>query len=202
MPTPPTGTVRVTYEFTLPNSLGGNVVQHFWHRDGAEPTTVDMDGLLSSIADWFNNDDYGADTNLAMFKHLNEHTTLTLLRAQTLDSTPLGTTLSVGTAGTNTGLPLPSETAVVSTWRTGTLGRSYRGRSFWPGADPDMLASTGVLSSSQVTSWGTTLLAFLHKWHADPLWEFVVYSSHLNVITEVSDVTVQTILNHQRRRNT
>lgn len=199
--TAPVGTTRVTWIFSGANGATCNVVWHMWHVSGAEPTSAELITMLTSLKNWFTTDNYGASTNLAMYKHLSIQTNCSEVRAQTLDSTPTLASVTVGQAGVNTGPSAPNESAIVTTWRTATAGRSFRGRSFWPGYDPDMLDTTGLVSSSQITSWAATMNAMIATWNPAGNFQFSVYSPKLGLVTPITGVTVQPIVHHQRRRN-
>lgn len=68
-------------------------------------------------------------------------------------------------AGTSGPLPLPSLVAQISTWRTNTPGRRYRGRTYWgPLSAGDITA--GTVASGAVTRFAALPTAILARYGA------------------------------------
>ena len=188
--------------YTLPNGDTAVNVLWFTRQDLADPSAGDVGTLAGLLASWVGSDNFQGETDLALYKHMNLATTISLVRVTSVGTTPpIQVASTINLAGVNTGLPLPNESAVVTTWYSAGVGRSYRGRSFFPGADPDMLDATGRLSSSQLTSWGATMAALADGLSSEGTFYQVVHSPTLSQNNQVLSSIVRAVIHHQSRRN-
>ena len=109
---------------------------------------------------------------------------------------------SVTPARVFTGSPAaPPQTSAVITLLTGTPGRSFRGRIYWPQLAPGL--STSLVSSTAkglgpgFVSLNAAIELALSLFGT---WDLVVYSPKLDVVTPVTSVRCGDVLDTQRRR--
>lgn len=117
-----------------------------------------------------------------------------------LDGSSASTTITAGVPGTGTAPDLPSEVSPVVTLRTGTRGRSYRGRVYLPPTVTGASTATGFITTAIVNN----LVAQFNGWIADlpatgPGY-LVVASYHLSIATAVTVSSVDNKFDVQRRR--
>lgn len=109
--------------------------------------------------------------------------------------------LDINLPGQFAGTPLPAETAVVSRWKTGKVGRSFQGRSFWPGVQSGVLDGTGLINSAALAGVEDQLGGIVDVLDSGDVVDLAVFSRKLQVLTEVNYVEVPRTLHHQTRRN-
>lgn len=107
----------------------------------------------------------------------------------------------VNVAGSQAGVALPPETALVVGWYTGMVGKSYRGRSYWPGLDFDQLENNGTLSAAALTAYTNMFNAYVDKMADTTPSALVVYSPTIPTSSLVTTAVVRDTPHHQRRRN-
>lgn len=192
---------RSTLNFSLCNGVPGAVVLHWFKSDLEDVSELTLTDMNAAIESWWT-DSLGGQVGRAFF---NNNTTLENIVSTAFRQTPqLQDELIVGTAGTATGIALPAETAVVVSWYTNTAGRSYRGRTYWPGPDPDQLGNDGQLTAAFQTNWTATMeqlrqqIGGVDAGNVD----FAIYSRKLDVMTQIQSKLVRRTLHHQSRRNT
>ncbi len=116
-----------------------------------------------------------------------------------LDGVSVSDIIALSINGAATGDALPSDTALVFTLRTGTRGRSFRGRTFWAGATEVNNDSTGHV-------FITNLAEFVANWNAviasteNATAILSVASYLLAFATPVLNVTGNNVWNRQHRR--
>jgi len=155
------------------------------------------DGDLASLAQgiW---DGIGA-TYVAM---LADSYTATNLSLRGVTNPTQGFDLALSDPGTQTGDRLPTQTAGVITWRTGLIGRSYRGRSYI-GPMVETVSNGGYISSPQLAVMDTFADAAKTIIEALPgtgVLQLGVYSRKLSQFTAVTAHESQQIMGTQRRR--
>lgn len=189
---------RTTWNFTCANGASAAVVQHFFETLNQDLTSQMLQDVAGTLEDWWTNS-IGGQIGRAFF---NQNTTLRSIVCTAFRQNPqLQEELIVGTAGTATGVSSPSEGAVVVSWYTAAAGRSYRGRSFWPGYDPDTLGNDGQLTAAQATSWTGTMNTLISQYELTASINMAVYSRKLDQMTEVLTPVVRRTIHHQSRRN-
>lgn len=191
---------RITFNFTLPNSTPGTVVRHFDAAGGA-PVLADYQAMGQAVEDWWNTNPGAGPAALTQF-HSNttlESVTLT----QMAGAAPLEYVHDIGTSGDGTGDAPPNESAIVTTWTSGIPGRSFRGRSYWPGYDLDILDGTGRLAGTTVANWNQIMndLRDALNTAGATINGFAVYSRTLDQMTPITGVTTRNVPHHQTRRN-
>lgn len=103
--------------------------------------------------------------------------------------------------GSFNGIPLPAETALVSRWYTAFSGRSFQGRSFWPGVQSGLVDGTGLVNAASVASATAQLDGFRGICAVTLNVVQAVFSRTLQVMTPVDRTVLSRVLHHQRRRN-
>jgi hypothetical protein len=112
-------------------------------------------------------------------------------------------TSSFGHTGGDSGVPLPYNNNITITWRTGTRGRSHRGRTFLPGINPANLSAADghLLSSSAQGVFAGDAAAFLSTLATGaPALTLEVLSLKLGATTTVVSASCNPSLTVQRRR--
>lgn len=113
-------------------------------------------------------------------------------------------------AGGDTGTDLlPGQNTLVVTWRTGSKGRSYRGRTFLPFFLEGSQAGGAFLSgyTNAAAGWALALKNMYGSGGTDGDWRLVIISRYHNkvkrvtpVATQVTDYAVRNTVYSQRRR--
>jgi hypothetical protein len=196
----PDDVARVELKWTLPGGGSGVNVLHTRHpaTNYTQPT---VDEVADNFNDWYQNDNFGSETNEAFRKKLNANITLAEIVVTSLGAIPFQKQLAVGVAGTGAGNPVPRESAVVTTWYTALAGRSRRGRSFWAGASVLDMQNDGTLSTAAGAGWQDAMDALVAGFDAASSSEFVVHSKTLGDTEEITSAVVRDLFHHQRRRN-
>jgi len=107
---------------------------------------------------------------------------------------------AAGTTGGVTGDFTPNNAALVISWRTGAIGRSFRGRSFM-GA----IAESLTIGSSVVSAYLTQAVAFAARnitgWTVNSIfYNAVVASRAKTVLTVIVSAIIDAAIDSQRRR--
>jgi len=198
----PANTCRSVFQFGLANGTNGYVTPHFRKSDGGDYTLSELEGLNDLLSDWFTADDFGGGSNEAMKDHMSQECSLQSITSTSLAvGVPVQASLAVNVAGTDVGNPLPNETSLVVTIYTGLVGRSYRGRNFWPGMSTTIMESNGTINSTELASMQQTFQHLLDGIALLSSSELCVNSETLGLSTFASSVLVRDVLHHQRRRN-
>lgn len=200
--TAPTAVAKVVLRWDQANGTEAINVLHLGKFGGGNITTADCEAIGADLADWWQNADFKTETNVQWKQYVD---TATVLREIVVSDTGPGpsvqATTSVGTAGNNIGTPLPIESCAVSTWRTLTPGRSGRGRTFWCGLNDDSLDDAGGLNAGRVAEMQDSLQALIDGWGTEGIYFPSVWSPTLGVNTICTSVTMQSVIHHQKRRN-
>jgi len=198
----PANTCRAVFQFGLPNGTNGYVTPHFRKSDGGDYTQLELAGLCDLLEDWWENSDFEGETNGPMKGAISDDCTLQSITCTGLAAAvPPQASVAVGTTGTNTGSPLPNESALVVTLYTGLVGRSYRGRNFWPGIPVSAMEANGTLNGSYVSDVQDTFDALIAGIENASGSELAVNSETLGLSTFVTSCVVRDVVHHQRRRN-
>lgn len=199
----PLNLAKIVLNWTLPNSLQAQNVLHAIRDDIANLSVGDCTTIGAEISDWYRNDNYNGETNEGWKGWLIENCQLTTVVVS--DSGPGPTvqaTTAVNVAGENTGIPLPNESALVSTWYTDTPGRRGRGRTFWPGMTASSMSSTdGTLDNTVLAGMQDSLDALHVGFHATA-YRLAVHSVANLDWARITSVVARDTIHHQRRRNT
>jgi len=191
--------VRVAVEM----NQEGHVTVNVYHALSPHPVTVaDLTTLGTIFASWVTNHLIGVMGTNTSVTNLN-------LRDLTTASGPiLDVPMTTGNVGTVTGTPLTNSVAQVASWRTGLAGRSFRGRTYFPGLTDAMLVSGTPNFTS--TARATNLLnaaAALQTALSGGSYELVVASFRHGgaprttaVVTPPTSIIVNTKVDNQRKR--
>lgn len=179
---------------------GVPIVNVFHVQDTATLDEARLGVICDAVKAWW-------DTYLAPLLHTSY--TLQSIVATALESTggpQVTRAYSTGNVGTQGGDPSAANGAVVLSWRTGLIGRSYRGRSFIGAMASDQLASAQTVDPSVLTAYlsaGTQLidaidaigakLAVLSRFAAGVL-------RVTGLLIEIISVIVDNKVDSQRRR--
>lgn len=191
---------QLAFNFTMPNGDDAAVIRHVeW---ASAPDAADFAALGNEMKQWWDATEVGVTgmkTACVSSLVLKDVTITALAGAPALQHVE-----SVNIAGTQPGDAPPNESSVVSTWYTGFPGRSFRGRSFWPGWATVNLSSAGVLEPAAVTVYQEKFDRLTIDINTAPSVVppvHCVYSRLLDVMTPVTSVVARNVLHHQSRRN-
>lgn len=105
----------------------------------------------------------------------------------------------------STGTPL--QCCIVASTHTGTSGRSYNGRQYFPGNGLPVIAATGLLANSHAdevsllaANMGIDVVAGVQESLSIDVLDWVVYSPKKHITTNITSVTVDNKFDTQRRR--
>lgn len=199
----PGNTCRAVFQFLLPNGSHGYVTPHFRTFDGTDYDNAGLAALGAMLEDWWDNADFQGEGNLVPMKNFfNENSSLEQIILTSLDPTaPPQHVQPVGIAGLNTSAPLPNETALVVTLYTGLVGRSFRGRNFWPGLSTNLMQDNGTLLDLTVSGLQENFDALINGLATEANNVVAVHSTFLGQVNQVISCVVRDTLHHQRRRN-
>lgn len=191
---------QVAINFTMPNGDNASVIRHL--EFGAPITANDILIPGPVVEDWWDVD--AGPVTAAKTAFVSALTLTDVTTTQLTGGPPLQAVWSVGITGTQPGDAPPNESSVVSTWYTGFPGRSFRGRSFWPGYAPTNLSSNGTLDDAATVVYQDKfdrLNDALNAIAGDSAANHCVYSRLLDVMTPITSVVARDVLHHQSRRN-
>lgn len=198
----PANTARAVFQFTLANGTAGYVTPHFRKNDGGDFTQLEVAGLAVLLEDWATSDNFEGETNQSLMSVVVDEVSLASITVTSLAAvTPVQAVLASGESGNITSTPLPNETSFVTTYYTGIVGRSYRGRGFWPGLPITAMDNSGTMSAGFVDQLQTTFRALLDGLASVASSQLAVNSETLGLSTPVTSILVRDTLHHQRRRN-
>lgn len=194
------GFYRLALNFQIPNGTEASVIRHCTNGN-VEVDNTEMVAVLAAIEDWW--DATGAGASGAKVQFSTGTVLQDVVMTQMTGTPPDEVSASVNIAGTSAGDAPPPESAIVSTWTTGSPGRSFRGRSFWPGYAVLALDGTGLLAPGNVTVWTTIMenLTDAINNAGMALVQHAVYSKTLDVMTPITGTTIRSTPHHQSRRN-
>lgn len=121
-----------------------------------------------------------------------------LRRIDPLEPIVFSYTTGLPIAGTGASQTLPRENAVLTSLRTGNIGRSYRGRLYLPPIAENAVDENLTLAVAESNSEQFVGLCHLMSGFSHPV---VVWSKTLGQATEVTRVQTDINLRSQRRRN-
>src|ERR1700741_465485 len=198
----PDEVARIDWRFT--NGVGADVhvVQHARKDGGAAMTALECQVIADHCADSWNIPGYLGGAVPAMKSQANNNTTLVEVAVTGLAPvTPPQAIVAVNVAGSQAGVALPPETALVVSFKTGVVGKSYRGRSFWPGLDPEQLENNGTLSGAALTAYQNMFQAYVDVMITNTDSGLCIWSPTLGIGTSVLTALVRDTPHPQRRRN-
>jgi len=199
----PLTVAKAVFKWDLVNNSEGINVLHFKKFGGGDFGTTDCQDLAVSLHDWYSNANFKTETNTSWKANLDN--TQSLLDITVSDVGPGPSVQYVETVnevGGLNGTPLPVEASMVTTWRTLQPGRSGRGRTFWSGLDTSSLDDSGGFAPATVAVWQATMNALINGFLTEGIFEPSVFSPLHSVAYGITAPTVQSIVHHQRRRNT
>jgi hypothetical protein len=193
----------------------GDIVELVIEIDGPNGTSLNVLGFEArNVAATFDGLASSFDTNdlSGYTAQMGTGFSCSLLRVVDIKPGTAATVLhgvSPAKAGTNTSESLPTQSALVFSWRSALKGRSFRGRTYMMGLGETNQAA-GVWGAATVTAMDTWADSFLARYSAsDPAshWRFGVISKFSGglkratpIITPVVDFAVDTEVFTQRRR--
>ena len=117
----------------------------------------------------------------------------------------LQSAMHVGSEGVQGGSMLPPQDAAIITWRTGFIGRKYRGRTYMP-AIPELSQSGGVLDNASQLRYAAYAGALMSAFEADATGRLVLYHKATKTViappapTTITSFVVRSVVYTQRRR--
>lgn len=198
----PNNIARVVIDFTLPNGESAAVVHHCRTGSGSDFDAARCLQLATLYDDWITNADFEGETNAPLINSMVTNATVDLVTVTGLETpaTPSASVV-VATAGVGAGDPVPAETALVTTWRTDFVGRSFRGRSYWPAFREAFNDAQGDVDGTSLAGIQTTMSALIDGLINQGGFRHGVYSRTLNVFTDTTSALARSVWHHQSRRN-
>ena len=198
----PLTVAQCVFRWDLNNGQEGINVLHFGVFGGADFDTPDCQAVAESVHDWYSNPNFKTETNNALRFYIDSNVILREIIVSDVGPGPsVQFTETVNEAGAVASTPLPIESSVVTTWRTLTPGRSGRGRTFWPGFTVTALDDAGGLGGVVQGTFTTTCQALIDGFGIEADYFPSVFSRLTSVNHIMTSATVQSVIHHQRRRN-
>jgi hypothetical protein len=166
-------------------------VLHYWRTDGWD--MANLEALNIDLMLWWN--------EVGRFQ-MPDDMTLLDITTTALDNEPnIQDTLpcTSGCQGTRVEQPEPGNVTGTVSWRTASVGRSFRGRSYLPGFctgdtnDDDTISSTRLVG---MLAWAANLIWYV----TDGTVQLGVLSRKLNEIHPVTGWVIENVLDSMRRR--
>lgn len=108
---------------------------------------------------------------------------------------------SAPTVGTSSGTSVPPNVAVLIKKQTGTAGRAFRGRMFFPGVSEGLVSPAGVLDSALITQMQGDINSAFAAWVALDLVPVLLHSTgSLTFPTPITSFAIDSKVGSQRRR--
>jgi len=184
-----------------------------WHNDGSDEDLSTaifgrQSGVLaptiSAMGDdvkaWWTGSQPGATTSGQSY--FNGDITLervTLRRFKPLEPVELVYTTGLPDAGGDTSDNGDPQASILTTYRTGKIGRSYRGRGYWPTPAEDNTNADGNLPDATASAWNAEIVILFAQLAIDGFVP-VVYSRLLDSGEDITLVKTDARLRTQRRR--
>lgn len=184
---------------------GGEVFNHsLWFDYGAQPTQLQLDSLNGVVASTFNTslNTTAVKANFPTTMTYNTVTSYSYAGGPHVDrvSGPLSLATWIGTGAS----ALPNQCAMVMSIKTGTPGRSFRGRIYLPAPAAGAISSTGQVGNTTINSIGNAWISFLTGMAAGgggvPVLHLQVVSATRGVMTSGVSLLIDSRLDVQRRR--
>ena len=131
---PATNTIRVAVEYNQSGHLSVNVY-HVLSPHAI--VSADLTSIASVFATWI------GSTLIPLVTASWSAYNINARDLTTSSGIILDTPLTSGNTGTHSGSPAPNSTALVTSWRTGRAGRSFRGRTYLGSIPQGVISSTG-----------------------------------------------------------
>jgi hypothetical protein len=186
-----TGGVRAVFNYVQHGEQRANVLHGIKSTDW---TLLELIALADNLLDvWTNNIRNWCVDDLQI-----ENVTVTSLEGASSEQY-VRNCLS-NCSGTNGGAPAPGNATSTISWRTSGIGRSKRGRSYFPGFAESHINDDDTVNSGQLVSLSALGAAMMSAFLNASSSSLGVYSRVLNVITPVASFVIENILDTQRRR--
>lgn len=189
-------TVKLEFIYLWDSQVVENVL-HFTCNSAF--STTNMEDLAQAALAWWN-------TNLKPL--VNSNVSLTTIRVTDMRSATgpvIEDTTGLPIAGTGSGSAVPNNVTVAIKLITANRGRSFRGRVYHVGLSSALVQGNTVTNATRTSLRNAYLALFTIS--STPPWELGVASRYSNnapraegLITEVTDVSVNPIVDSQRRR--
>jgi hypothetical protein len=191
--------VRAAVRGTCPSGQRWINVLHF-HWTGAGSPIANIAALHTQVLKLYTGPAYagGLGAGLAL-NNSSVPQTCDDVTYTPLDGSTASAVVNVGVAATGAVQMQPSEVAMVTTLRSLTRGRSFRGRVYLPPKDTGVITSVGVISPAIIT-------AYLAQWNGFNAaagaanWTHVIASYKLAIGTAVQSYTMDNKFDVQRGR--
>lgn len=196
----PSEIIEIVANWQLPNGSAGASVWHGRTSAPGDPALVDCQAAADWVTEWFDTGGTG-DPGKGFF---NENLTLVSATATARGLDPAFQATSVsGVSGTATGIAAPNESAIVSTHYTQFVGKSFRGRTYWPGYDPDTLGDDGLLNPTSLANWTDAIANFVLGFttQAAENIDLCVWSRTLDQLNSIQSSVVRSTPHHISKRN-
>jgi hypothetical protein len=186
-----TGGVRAVFNYVQHGEQRANVLHGIKSTDWTQTELVDLaDNLVDA---WVANVRPWAVDDLQL-----ENVTVTSLEGPASEQYVRNCLSNCN--GANGGAPAPGNATSTISWRTSGIGRSKRGRSFFPGFAESHINDDDTVNSGQLVSLSALGSAIMTAFLQSASSQLGVYSRVLNLITPVTSYVIENILDTQRRR--
>lgn len=190
-------TVRAACSGVQANGQPYANIWHFRKTSGSIDATA-LAALATELNKLYGGASYGGG-GVNLLNNTPGTTSMNAITFTPLDGSS-ASTLVAGTAfGSGVTDLLDAQASPIVTLRTGSRGRSFRGRIFLPALHEGSNSSTGTVSSGVITAYNAQLSGFLAA--LTPInWECVVASYKLSIGTKVTTAVIRSYFGHQVRR--
>lgn len=202
---PVPNTVEVAIEWTMPGAKPARIVFNVtsavaWTLSAAEALASDVvDAIVSDGLAWITNAMSAASIHI---------TDLSSASGFSFDWLTGSGTNTLPVAGTFASPVTGGQAALVTTLRTGSRGRSFRGRNYWPGIPAAEVNLGGtIIAPTRVTDQNAFVGSLIAAVHANPQRTVVVASKHTagaprvtGITTPVTSHDTNSTVDTQRRR--
>jgi hypothetical protein len=200
--TMPAVAIPNTYRVVSTHSFTGETMVNVSHVRKDAGGTTEMNAVVNHFHDFWVGTAGSSPKGIS--DQLQLKCVLTSISIQDISTLPFGvpTVHGYSVAGSNGGVELPLNTALVISLRTATAGRSYRGRFYLGGLTSSWNTTDGAYPRPDSTRTSNTGIAFHDLCLAliadgTPL---VVASRELATSQEVTGIRIDNVFDTQRRR--
>jgi len=154
------------------------IVNVFYVTSTEDPTEANLTDIAEAVIDWFNAHSVGWHTSYTL-------SNVTVTDVSTEDSVQVVVSPATGGVGTGGGTAAAANAAAVVSWRTGRIGRSFRGRTYFGAMGAAQLSNAQTLDPASVT--------FYADLGSDLIDALTAISSTLVVVSRVAAGVVRTV---------